>query len=516
MKTNKSLNELFHSASAEADGHVPSQNDVERLLRNSHVRSVPVTTKIGQRLYVRLLSTPLKIGITSMTTAACITLGIIAFLLPGPQRIFHPRPLPSDQTYRPDAAEAPLPYLSRLATHKSFVASPQRPTARSLTTIATLPGATIATSDSLHPIDLSEAQLAKLGVVLQENGDIDFYVGDGLKRDGDTGYVSHYGFNPSGGFRIHFLTRGLLTKRDLPQLHILSAAPKLITATNGDKRLFTFENDGPNSIPRFHTEVLKSFAASNGRFDVLPVFDDDSAMQASINAMIQNPGRVNRKFVLKQVKEIDSSEDGSPHTLTLHRETVKISDSLETTTREQFDTILPQVNAQAPSIKKETDAFAKRHNKPNEVSNYSDSEYNAFIDNPDELNRLIPIRVRNLKNPDHPNELIFWYDPTSDVMAAIPQAQATHTAFVTMQVQTTVYPNPTRGRATLHFELTGASSAHYTVRNLLGQEVMSGGTLSGSTGDIPLDLSRLNAGVYLLVTTTNSGAPDVERVVVAK
>jgi len=31
-----------------------------------------------------------------------------------------------------------------------------------------------------------------------------------------------------------------------------------------------------------------------------------------------------------------------------------------------------------------------------------------------------------------------------------------------------------------------------------------------------LDLSRLDAGVYLLVTTTNKGDPDAQRVVVAK
>ena len=80
MKTNKSLNELFHSASAEAEGGVPSQSNVEWLLRNSDLWSISATTQIGQRLYERLLSTPLRIGMTTMTTAAFIALGIIVSL----------------------------------------------------------------------------------------------------------------------------------------------------------------------------------------------------------------------------------------------------------------------------------------------------------------------------------------------------------------------------------------------------------------------------------------------------
>jgi hypothetical protein len=54
------------------------------------------------------------------------------------------------------------------------------------------------------------------------------------------------------------------------------------------------------------------------------------------------------------------------------------------------------------------------------------------------------------------------------------------------------------------------------VRNLLGQEVLNGGMASGSTGDVNLDLSQLPAGVYLLITTTDNGERDVERVVVTK
>ena len=42
------------------------------------------------------------------------------------------------------------------------------------------------------------------------------------------------------------------------------------------------------------------------------------------------------------------------------------------------------------------------------------------MENSIELHRLIPIRVINLKNAAHPNELIFWYEPSPELTAAMP------------------------------------------------------------------------------------------------
>ena len=130
------------------------------------------------------------------------------------------------------------------------------------------------------------------------------------------------------------------------------------------------------------------------------------------------------------------------------------------------------------------------------------------------LDHLIPIRVRNTKNAAHPNELIFWYEPTPEVTAAIPEASISTTQ--SKQLAISVYPNPTNGPAQIHYSLSGARKAYFSVRNLLGQKVLDGGMTSGSSGDMKLDLSSLDAGVYLLVTTTDNGERDVERVVVAK
>ena len=132
------------------------------------------------------------------------------------------------------------------------------------------------------------------------------------------------------------------------------------------------------------------------------------------------------------------------------------------------------------------------------------------------LDHLIPIRVINNKNAEHPNELIFWYEPSPELTAALPAGVNAVPTVQSKQLAISVYPNPTIGPATIHYELADAPRAYFSVRNLLGQEVLNGGMTSSTTGDAPLDLSKLPAGVYLLVTTTDNGERDVERVVVTK
>jgi hypothetical protein len=121
-----------------------------------------------------------------------------------------------------------------------------------------------------------------------------------------------------------------------------------------------------------------------------------------------------------------------------------------------------------------------------------------------------------MKNAEHPNELIFWYEATPEVTAVIPDASVSEPAPQSKQLAISVYPNPTNGPATIHFDLANEPKAYFSVRNLLGQQVLDGGMTSGASGDMKLDLSSLDAGVYLLVTTTDDGERDVERVVVAK
>ena len=269
-KNNKSLNDLFRSAQTEAEQDVLSQSEVERLLQTGK-RSVPVTQSIQQKLFERLLSTPLKIGMTAMTTAACITLGLIAFWPQTPQQsttTITKAPILSHRTYASQATDGPTQHFATPPTDKpSFIVS-QPTEITPATTI--IPATPIATADSLQPVELTPEQLAQLGIVLEDNGDIDFYT-----KSNVTGEVNKFGLPPSWGIRLHFWDT--LSEAEIASLHIPNTPPRLVTELNGAKRLFSFEND---------TTITNSDGIQKS---VMQIRNDMKIMPAGYDSLQQNP-----------------------------------------------------------------------------------------------------------------------------------------------------------------------------------------------------------------------------------
>ena len=501
-KNNKSLNDLFRSASAETEREVISQSEVERLLQTGK-RSVPVTQSIQQQLFERLLSTPLKIGMTAMTTAACITLGLIAFW---PQTTTTPatkNPIMTHRTYGSQATDGIAQHFGTLPANKpSFVVS--QPT-ETLPAIAKIPATPIATADSLQPIELSPEQLAKLGIVLEDNGDIDFYIKDKHSVDSNL-YISHFSLLPSGGVRMHFRAQqGPITLTELTQQHIIPLAPKLITAANGEKRMFFFENHS-------RTSLIQNFPNANGKTDVQPVFDDDSELQTIVDSEMNGHRYTVRASAKNPNAKVTTIGDkGSQVT--------NLSPALQSVPPRTFISYIAD-NSHVDSgahyaAKKVIDSLSNQCHCALRIPDI-DSIYNSFVEDPQNIEKLTPIHVINTKNAAHPNELIFWYEPTPELTAAMPAAVNPVPTPQSKQLAISVYPNPTAGPATVHYQLSDAPRAYFSMRNLLGQEVLNGGMTSSTTGDANLDLSQLPAGVYLLVTTTDNGERDVERVVVTK
>ena len=113
--------------------------------------------------------------------------------------------------------------------------------------------------------------------------------------------------------------------------------------------------------------------------------------------------------------------------------------------------------------------------------------------------------------------MIFWYDSIPELENLLPsKAQTASVEAKAKHVAMSVYPNPTNGPATVHYELNDASKATFSIHNLLGQKMMDAGTTNGMIGDLDLNLSTLDAGVYLLISTTEAGDKTVERIVVTK
>ncbi len=507
--TNKSLNDLFRSAQSEAEQDILSQSEVERLLQSAR-RSVPVTQSIQQKLYQRLLSTPLKMGMTAMTTAACITLGLIAFWPQTPQpstTAITKEPVLSHTNYGSERTEGGTQHFATPPRNKpSFVVCPLNEATLASVKIPETP---IATADSLQPVELSPDQLAKLGIVLEDNGDIDFYEGVGTKDD----YYNHFSLLPTGAVRMHFST----SHQKEPNVNILPP-PKLITTASGAKRMFFLEfADSSHSKPQ--TEIIKNFVNESGKMDILPVFDDDSMLQKIVDTTINgNPitVRANVKNDFTQSIRNTISQTPGSHTRVSTETRVFVTDSLDEAFSKKFvDSISHFAIKKMIAMKKPIDSIPNVENFDLRMPDI-DSVYGSFVSDPLNLNHLIPIRVVNLKNAEHPNELIFWYEPSPELTAAMPAAVNSTPAPQSKQLAISVYPNPTIGPATVHYQLSDAPRAYFSVRNLLGQEVLNGGVTSSTTGDAQLDLSQLPAGVYLLVTTTDNGERDVERVVVTK
>ena len=706
ISNNKSLNDLFREAAdhtaAESNENVPTQSDVERLLRNPNMRSVPVTRTLTEKLYERLLSSPLKIGMTAMTTAAILTLGIFAFWPQNnPSGITHSSVPSNNQSQRTYSTDVPLVQNTYLTASPNLVKH-STPILRAPVP-ETVPVTPITTADSLHPIDISPDQLAKLGIVLEDNGDIDFYTRDGGYFS-DTNFFNHFSLLPSGGVRMHFRThQGPMTLSELQQQNIIPLTPKLITAVNGEKRMFFFEQSGPNFHMHGSYSEIKNYPNANGKTDVEPMFDDDSTIQASIdqafkhtqnnsnqpsNVRLQkeeiivasddsessnpshvdhmnkgdnfagvlnifpngaatstvnietnkslppgqtidrigsitnsNPGgsidiqvspgtrqkivinhdtllQSNIEAFISHIATQSSTDTGTSHSavqIEVKANNDEVSDaqyssgttklansnassngtitdvhvdpgtSVNVKTRSgntvhlygrQMDVSLDSgesakigsrrkiiVNADSlgqSGIREFISHIAARSSSDKYLDSFSsyrikatidslaclnsqfhipdiDSIYNSFV-NDSSIGHLIPIRVVNNKNPEHPNELIFWYDATPEVEAALPgqQQTASISEVAPKSMSLSVYPNPTTGPVTVHYQLMSAPKAHFVVHNLLGQVVMDGGWSPDASGEEALDLSQLPAGVYLLVTTTENGDRDVERVVVAK
>ncbi len=573
--SNTSLNDLFRSAGSEAEKDVLSQSEVERLLQSGR-RSVPVTQSIGQQLAQRLLSTPLKIGMTAMTTAACITLGLIAFW---PQTSSQPvtkTPISPNVAYSSPGTDAATQHFATLPTSKpSFVVNP--------TTVATLanaiiPATPIVTADSLQPVELSPDQLAKLGIVLEDNGDIDFYT-----KVKTTGEVNKFEFPPSWGMILHL--GETFPANELASINIPTYPPRLVTQPNGAKRLFTFESysttlttlvgdpktnvqhlrneinimpagydsiqENPNdervlvkifrdssllnldslskisnasfnldSLSKvlsksFNLDSLSKISRANFNLDSLPKFPNGTNNWSADMRVFVNHDPNNIEHLVNAIHTIDNADSfASKLELTVD----ELHDSAATSNidadlhvgnveQNQFETIVRAVGSALSE---------KNIIQSDSVIRNNDLNLSDFLSKSINLNHLIPIRVINLKNAEHPNELIFWYEPTPELTAAMPAAVNSNPVPQSKQLAISVYPNPTLGPATIHYELADAPKAYFSVRNLLGQEVLNGGITSGTTGDAQLDLSQLPAGVYLLVTTTDNGERDVERVVVTK
>jgi hypothetical protein len=154
------------------------------------------------------------------------------------------------------------------------------------------------------------------------------------------------------------------------------------------------------------------------------------------------------------------------------------------------------------------------------------------------INNLIPVKIRDI-DPNvkyNQNGLIFWYardekfaekapatlvaklDKPNDVELTKTNNSAA-VAKASVINEPMVYPNPSRGMTMFKFSLSEPRAVTIAIHDLLGKQVLKVSDLEPKTaGDFEkeIDLSSLDAGVYLLIMATDAGEQITQRVVLEK
>ncbi len=163
----------------------------------------------------------------------------------------------------------------------------------------------------------------------------------------------------------------------------------------------------------------------------------------------------------------------------------------------------------------------------------------------DEADQLIPILLRADNSSDSvgSRDLIFWYKPTPEFLAALPDSERAVAQMMSSGTnnppasatdvhgaiqEAIAYPNPSHGKFNVNVTLNAKRTITITLRNLLGQEAappvqtyqmgMSATPNSVTYTYSPwptLDFSSVPEGVYLLDISSDQGERYIERVVIA-
>jgi hypothetical protein len=148
------------------------------------------------------------------------------------------------------------------------------------------------------------------------------------------------------------------------------------------------------------------------------------------------------------------------------------------------------------------------------------------------IDKFIPILLREKASSDSitKRDLIFWYKPTPEFLALLPdsaravaQMMASGASNTPASVtdlhgaiqQAVAFPNPSKGQFSVKLTLGDARSLMFTLRNLLGQQAApSVQARMDGTGEQSLDFSSVPEGVYLLDISSDQGERYIERVVI--
>jgi hypothetical protein len=162
-------------------------------------------------------------------------------------------------------------------------------------------------------------------------------------------------------------------------------------------------------------------------------------------------------------------------------------------------------------------------NVPDSLMKLVSNVLNIAKANMPDPNKLVPVMIENRAHPGKENAVIFWYAPspklTSVFQKELPGDGVTAVQATKAFQNLSIYPNPATSNSTVSFDLSESRTVTLALYNLLGQKLLEASkptTQSAGHNAMKIDLSTMQAGVYILVATTDKGEQLSQRIVVEK
>jgi hypothetical protein len=629
--SDKKIESLFHSARKSADrgaDQLGAPEQKARILNNvmaSIIDDAPTSTvpadrlglidRVREAIHFNIPTTIMTI--TGLTAAAIVA----ASFLSAPSSSHIPttahRSSPTNRTdratKRPFAETNIQPSLPAMQGASSLRAQ--------FLPVSTKP-TTTASVDSLlkkvdlggiKPIEPTNAELQKLAIIFDDNGDVVYYFHDAQQNGKTTRHI----FPQRAGMK--FLSTAI-SNADTAGVSIPDFYPRMVTNADGQKRFFHFEesnfihnstkdgtldssnrsslvvsqvidgDDEGNEVPRtpptpprmiLTDQQVVTATDNNGDIgdnhgeahNIIETLTDttdahgdhlitkkrmlvngtaNTAMKRRVDSIMKSMGitpQKGQKMVIRMNVNTSANASSMMHDSAFSRNHgaslgERFDSSMASFKQLNLDSIgtmikIMNIDSMAYSSLRGLDSVGvtlKRMNLDSLGTMFRHMNLDSLIHRsfeeiklhqPD-INKLIPVVVKN-RNHGHRNDLILWYDATPKVLAQLPKdgiINAPASATVNGALSSlSVFPNPTATSTTVRYHLGESRSVVFAVYSLLGQKMLDGddaarggsiGAQAAGEAELKLDVSKLNAGVYLLIAKTDHGEQLTQRLVIEK
>jgi hypothetical protein len=413
----------------------------------------------------------------------------------------------------------------------------------------------------VHPVPISSDQMERIGIFREISGDISFYHQDG----------------PKVGFPLSKYSRPFdHYEKELryKQLNNAKIFPSYATDSRGNLlMIYQFHRDSNGMSSNLRLPEAEQSILHNLNYYRLPSYVSYETLVDSSKVPWIITSHYHIKIGIMTLDTTMSYPQGSDETkykvqeiwerLAFKDSTYKMKFGGEKGLREkfQFPTDYEKLTPFERILQTQLDSIAKTGSNRKQVLENQLARLSGFIDSdfPDSvklqleqlshkiefeystlehmdqeqqlanITSLVPLKIREntgmKADGKYDNGLIFWYEPTKELFAALPQLQRELSAEACTQsaeqklTNVSLYPNPASMYLFLNYTLAASENVHASILDLSGktvsENIVSRIANSGVNKE-SITLGDIAPGVYILRLTTDSGEQSIQRLVITR